>query len=265
MPAKAAWSKSQAVPVRALASWSKCFLRRGCPALCCPCACSVWSRRRWSCFWAPSPRARGVRFADIAMPPVQPDGLNPRRGGQFADLCGCGLHHIGASEIVPTGQAIQTEAFQGLSDLRQGPMATWAKSLILEARCLRNAAAGGGSISRGDVAFPPGREGALTGGRADSTITDRVSPPWLSCRKATSSALRIAAIRISPFAEEVAWLTGRPPSQDRSPCSRTRHASSCNRADYTPPGTRPPGSRSCHACVHAPKAQARRTTRTASR
>lgn len=54
------------------------------------------------------------------MPPVQPDGLNPRRCGQFADLCGRGLHHIGASEIVSAGQAIETEAFQGLPDLRHG-------------------------------------------------------------------------------------------------------------------------------------------------
>ncbi len=97
------------------------------------------------------------------MPPVQPNGLDSPRCGQFADLRGRGLHHKGASEIIPTGEATQTEAFQGLPDLLHGHWAPYRRPW--GTRRLRNTAAGGGSISRGDViAFLRGREGALTWG-----------------------------------------------------------------------------------------------------
>jgi hypothetical protein len=198
------------------------------------------------------------------MPPVQPDGLNPWRGAQFADLRGRGLHHIGASEIVPASQAIQTEAFQRLPDLLhghcRGVVGLGDTPLTQDFRRRRQHLPG-----RCDRFALGTRRCAHRGGRADSMMTDRVSAPWLSCRKAASSAPRIGASGVSPLAEEAASLTGRPPSQDRSPCSRTRRASSCTPAGCTSRGSRPPGSRSCRACAHAPTARAHRRTRAASR
>jgi hypothetical protein len=51
------------------------------------------------------------------MTPVRPDGLNPGRYRQLPDLIGGGLYNKRAIEIISTGQAVKTEAFQGLLDI----------------------------------------------------------------------------------------------------------------------------------------------------